>query len=99
MNFARAGLALPGYDITQASEELRARILGDRKKIIVQHGRAQWENLLGEWENEAPRLHLEVKGEQQSTDGIWRVPADERAEIELSQNHGWQSRCRSSGLR
>lgn len=79
----RAGLALPGYDVAQSPEELRARILAERGRIAVCHDRVRWENLLREWEGEAPRLHLEVKGAQQSTDGVWRIPADERVEIEL----------------
>jgi len=78
-----AGRPLPAYDISIAPEELHARILAERGRIIVQHDRTRWENLLVSWENEAARLHLEVKGAQPSTDGVWRVPAGEQTEIEL----------------
>jgi poly-gamma-glutamate synthesis protein (capsule biosynthesis protein) len=35
------------------------------------------------WDNEAPQLHLEVKDHRPSTDNVWRIPANEPAEIEL----------------
>jgi poly-gamma-glutamate synthesis protein (capsule biosynthesis protein) len=77
------GEKLPAFDIAQASEELRARILSERKSISVRHGTAQWRQLLSSWSDEAPQLHLEIKHRQPSTDNVWRVPADESAEIEL----------------
>jgi poly-gamma-glutamate capsule biosynthesis protein CapA/YwtB (metallophosphatase superfamily) len=79
----KAGLALPAYEVEQSPEELRAKILAEEDRIIVLHDRERWENLLREWEKEAPRLHLEVKGAQQSADGIWRQATNECTAIEL----------------
>lgn len=76
------GEKLPAFDVTQAPAELRARILSESKRIIVRHDAARWQRLLREW-NEAPRLHLQVKNRQPSTDNVWRMPAHEAAEIEL----------------
>ncbi len=76
-----AGRALPFYDITRAPQEIRSRLLAE--SVVVQRDHAHWETLLRNWRNEAPLFHLEVKGAQQSTDGAWRVPAREHAEVEL----------------
>jgi len=38
---------------------------------------------LGTWNDEAPQLHLQVKDRQPSTDKVWRILADQPAEIEL----------------
>jgi Putative enzyme of poly-gamma-glutamate biosynthesis (capsule formation) len=39
--------------------------------------------LLRTWNDEAPRLHLEVKDREPSTDEVWRVPADDSADMQL----------------
>jgi poly-gamma-glutamate capsule biosynthesis protein CapA/YwtB (metallophosphatase superfamily) len=77
------GEKLPAFDLARAPQELRARILSERKRINVRHGTARWQQLLSSWNDEAPQLHLEIKHRQPSTDNVWRVPADEPAEIEL----------------
>jgi hypothetical protein len=77
------GEKLPAFDLSQASQELRARILSGRQRIVVRHDSPRWRQLLRTWNDEAPELHLQVKGRQCSTDNIWRIPANERAEIEL----------------
>jgi hypothetical protein len=35
------------------------------------------------WNDDAPRLHLVVKNREPSTDDVWRVPADESADVQL----------------
>src|SRR5439155_11524449 len=77
------GEKLPAFDLAQVPQELRARILSERKCINVRHGTARWQQLLSSWNDEAPQLHLEIKDRQPSTDNVWRIPADEPAEIEL----------------
>src|SRR6266536_6305975 len=77
------GEKLPAFDVSQAPQELRARILSERKRISVRHDAARWQQLLQIWNDEAPQLHLEIKHRQPSTDNIWRVLASESAEIEL----------------
>jgi capsule synthesis protein PGA_cap len=77
------GEKLPAFDITQAPQALRARILSESERIVVRHDPERWQQLLRVWNDEAPRLHLEVKNREPSTDNVWRVPADEPAEIEL----------------
>ena len=77
------GEKLLAFDVGQAPQELRARILSERKRINVRHGTARWQQLLSSWNDEAPQLHLEIKHRQPSTDNVWRVPASESAEIEL----------------
>src|SRR5881394_168243 len=77
------GEKLPAFDVAQAPQELRARILSERKRISVRHDAARWQQLLQIWNDEAPQLHLEIKHRQPSTDNVWRVPASESAEIEL----------------
>src|SRR5215216_2549244 len=73
----------PQFDIAKAPHELRGRILSESKRISVGHDPAQWQQFLRTWNHEAPRLHLELKNRHASTDNVWRVPADEAAEIEL----------------
>ncbi|HEU5247633.1 MAG TPA: CapA family protein [Candidatus Udaeobacter sp.] len=77
------GEKLTAFDVAGAPQELRARILSERQRIVVRHDSARWQQLLRAWNDEAPRLHLQVRDRQPSTDQVWRIPADERAEIEL----------------
>ena len=77
------GETLPVFDIEQAPQELRAGILSERQRILVRHDVPRWQELLRTWDNEAPQLHLQVKGRQCSTDNVWRIPANETADIEL----------------
>ena len=77
------GEKLPAFDVAQAPQELRARILSKSNRISVRHDAACWQQLLRVWSDEAPQLHLEIKDRQPSTDNVWRIPADEPAEIEL----------------
>ena len=77
------GKTPPRFDIAEVPQELRGRILSERQRIIVGHDRAPWQHLLRIWNDEAPRLHLEIKNHQASTDNVWRVPAGEQAGIEL----------------
>jgi hypothetical protein len=77
------GEKLPAFDLAQAPQELRARILSERKRISVRHDTARWGQSLSSWNDEAPQLHLEIKDRQPSTDNVWRIRADEPAEIEL----------------
>jgi len=73
----------PVFDLAQAPQELRARILSESKHITVRHDAARWQQLLQLWDGEAPQLHLQIKDRQPSTDNVWRIPANEPAEIEL----------------
>jgi hypothetical protein len=73
----------PAFDVAQITQELRARILSERDRINVRHDSTRWQQLLRTWNGEAPRLHLEVKNHEASTDDVWRVPADESADVQL----------------
>ena len=73
----------PAFDVAQITQELRARILSERERINVRQDSARWQQLLRTWNDEAPRLHLEVKNREPSTDDVWRVPADESADVQL----------------
>jgi Bacterial capsule synthesis protein PGA_cap len=77
------GEKVPVLDLTQAPQDVRARILSERQRILVRHDTARWQQLLRTWNDEAPRSHLQIKDHQVSTDNVWRIPADEPAEIEL----------------
>src|SRR5947207_1454002 len=77
------GEKLPAFDLAQAPQELRARILSERQRVLVRHDIVRWEQILRTWDDEAPQLHLQVKDRQPSTDNVWRIPANEPAEIEL----------------
>ncbi len=77
------GKTPPQFEIGDVSQELRARILSERQRIIVRHDPERWQQLLRDWNDEAARLHLEIKNRQASTDEVWRVPAHEAAEVEL----------------
>jgi hypothetical protein len=74
---------VPAFDLTNASEELRALILANRERISVQKDAAGWARVLGEWQNDAPAVHLAVKDHEPSTDNIWRVPVSESVDVEL----------------
>src|SRR5215510_497848 len=71
------------FDVAQITQELQARILSDRERINVRQDGARWQQLLRTWKDEAPQLHLEVKDHEPSTDGVWRVPADDSTDIQL----------------
>jgi hypothetical protein len=73
----------PTFDVAQITQELRARILSERERINVVQDSARWQKLLHIWNDEAPRLHLEVKDREPSTDDVWRVPANDSADIQL----------------
>jgi poly-gamma-glutamate capsule biosynthesis protein CapA/YwtB (metallophosphatase superfamily) len=77
------GEKLPAFDVAQLTQELRARILSKRERINVREDSARWQQLLRTWNDEASRLHLEIKNREPSTDNVWRVPADEPADIQL----------------
>jgi hypothetical protein len=77
------GERVPAFDLAQAPQDVRARILSERQRIVVRHDTARWQQLLRTWNDEAPRSHLQIKDRQVSTDNVWRIPADEPAEIEL----------------
>ncbi len=77
------GEKLPAFDVAQAPQELRARILSERQRIIVRHDASHWQQLLHVWSGEAAQLHLQIKDRQPSTDNVWRITADEPADIEL----------------
>ena len=69
--------------LRNSTQELRARILSERERINVRQDSARWQQLLRTWNDEAPRLHLEVKNREPSTDDVWRVPADDSADVQL----------------
>ena len=73
----------PAFDVAQSTQELRARILSERERINVRQDSTRWQQLLRAWNDEAPRLHLQVKDREASTDDVWRVPADESADVQL----------------
>ena len=71
------------FDVAQITQEIRARILSERERINVRHDGARWQQLLRTWNDDAPQLHLEVKDHEPSTDDVWRVPADDSADVQL----------------
>src|SRR5215475_10054019 len=71
----------PSFEVEQVTQDLRARILAERERINVRQDSARWQQLLRNWNDEAPRVHLEVKDREPSTDEVWRVPADDSADI------------------
>jgi Bacterial capsule synthesis protein PGA_cap len=73
----------PAFDLAQAPQELRALILSERQRVVVRNDALRWQQLLRTWDDEAPRLHLEIKDRQASTDNVWRIPADEPDEVVL----------------
>jgi len=74
---------VPAFNLTNASEELRAVLLANRERIAVRTEPAAWEKLLAQWESEALAVHLAVTNHEPSTDNIWRVPVLESAEVNL----------------
>ena len=66
----------PAFDVAQSPQDLRARILSDVNASSCGMTQARWQQLLRSWNDEAPRLHLEVKDRQPSTDNVWRIPAE-----------------------
>jgi hypothetical protein len=81
---------VPAFDLKSASEELRALLLANRERIAVQTDNSAWQELLGNWEKEAPAVRLAVKDHEPSTDNIWRLPVTESAELEL-QTEPWDA--------
>jgi poly-gamma-glutamate capsule biosynthesis protein CapA/YwtB (metallophosphatase superfamily) len=85
------GEELPVFNLAGTPQELRARILSERQRIIVRHDTVRWQQLLRTWCDEAAQLRLAIKHHQASTDNVWRIPAEEPAEIELV-TEPWTSR-------
>src|SRR6266513_160431 len=77
------GEKLPAFDVAQSTQELQARILSERERINVRQDSTRWQQLLRTWNDEAPRLHLQVKNREPSTDDVLRLPADESADVQL----------------
>ena len=77
------GEKVPAFNIAQTPQKLRARILSERQRISVSHDVTRWRQLLTTWTDEAPAMHLQIKDHQPSTDNVWRVAADEPADVEL----------------
>jgi poly-gamma-glutamate synthesis protein (capsule biosynthesis protein) len=77
------GQKSPSFEVEQVTQDLRARILAERERINVRQDSVRWQQLLRNWNDEAPRVHLEVKDREPSTDDVWRVPVDESADIQL----------------
>jgi poly-gamma-glutamate capsule biosynthesis protein CapA/YwtB (metallophosphatase superfamily) len=73
----------PSFDVAQIPQDLRARILSQRERINVPNESMRWQQLLRTWNDEAPRLHLEVENREPSTDNVWRVPANDSGDIQL----------------
>ncbi|MFN7972976.1 MAG: CapA family protein [Acidobacteriota bacterium] len=80
--YRAAGLPVPCYDVCGAPDSLHAKLLASRERILVTRDRVLWDECLRAWEQEAPRLHLEIVDAEPSTDGVWRVPSD--ADLEVS---------------
>ncbi len=78
-----SGQPVPSFDITKASEELRATILAQKDRIHLEYDRSRWETLVQQWNDIAPRLHLEVKDAQPSTDKVWRIRSTQPATVKL----------------
>lgn len=78
-----AGHPLPAYDISRASQHLRSIILAEAGRLVVEQDPARWTSLLREWQNETAQLHLELKDRQPSTDGICRIPVNERTALQI----------------
>ncbi len=81
--FQKRQQEVPSFQLAHASEKLRSRLLANRDRLTVSTEADKWEKQLAEWENETPRVRLAVKDREPSTDNVWRVPADEPAEIQL----------------
>lgn len=81
--FMVKGEELPAFNVAQAPQELRARILSEREHITVRHDGARWQRLLRLWNDEAPQLRLGIRNRQSSTDDVWRIPAGDNVEVEL----------------
>ncbi len=81
---------VPAFQLSRASETLRALLLANQERISVQTETAAWEKQLADWTKEAPSVRLAVKDHEPSTDNIWRVAAGESAELEL-QTEPWHA--------
>jgi poly-gamma-glutamate capsule biosynthesis protein CapA/YwtB (metallophosphatase superfamily) len=84
MEFQKRKEQVPGFQLAAASEKVRGLLLANRERIAVRTNSEAWEQQLEEWTKEAPAVELTVRGHQPSTDFVWRVPAEEDAQIELT---------------
>jgi hypothetical protein len=80
--------AIPEFDLTKASEGVRAILLANHNRIAVGTNTTAWEKLLADWDRQAPQPRLMIKDRAPSTDSVWRLPADEQAQIELERPSG-----------
>src|SRR6478672_1788719 len=78
------GEKLSAFDVAQLTQDLRARILSERERIHIRRDETRWQQLLHVWSGEAAELHLQIKDRPPSTDNVWRITADEPADIEVA---------------
>jgi len=88
---------VPAFDVAQSTQELRARILSERERIGVLHDGARWQQLLRTWDDEAARLHLEVKDREPSTDDVGAFQPMSPPTSNWSSSLGPQNRRKSNG--
>ncbi|HEX8680134.1 MAG TPA: hypothetical protein VF683_09250, partial [Chthoniobacterales bacterium] len=78
------GDAVPEFDAEHASPELRALLIARSDRISVREDADRWAKTLQHWRAEGPQVQLRVKDHEVSTDGVWRVPVDQPATIEVA---------------
>jgi len=78
------GEKLPAFDITQAPHELRARILSERQRIVVNHDPPRvGNNCCARGTTKAPELRLKIKNHQPSTDNVLARSCERAGDIKL----------------
>ncbi len=81
--FAKRGEPVPAFDVTRASEPLKAVLLAEARRLIVERNQSHWNNLLQQWRSEAARIRLDLRNAEPSTDGVWRMSSDDTGMVEL----------------
>ena len=89
--FQTHGESVPSFDITRASEPLKALLLAESHRLIVEHDSVRWEKLLAVWRTGAAQVHLQLKDRDPSTDGAWRISFSNNGRVELAAEP-WTSR-------
>ena len=81
--FQRRHEQVPAFDLSKASEKLRAVLLANRERISVRTESSAWQTQLAKWDEQSAGVRLAVRNRVASTDDIWRLPVDEEGEIEV----------------
>ncbi|MFC4994595.1 CapA family protein [Rubritalea tangerina] len=81
--FISRGESVPRVSISEAPPSLVQVLLRHSSKIMVTTRRDEWLDQLESWQGIHGSVRMSVDGNEQSTDGVWRVPQEKLGTIRV----------------